>query len=75
MSLHGGNGQGDLFRRYPFPLRGKILKRLELVEVGGRDINVIQAEQLVVNHWLLSGLLAAIALKPGTLDWIDGPKG
>ncbi len=73
VSFGAGEEKGDLFRRYPFPIRGRALKKLELVHVGGREINMIQAQHLVLNHWLFTGLLIAITIDSRVLDWLQHP--
>jgi hypothetical protein len=60
VSLRSADGPGDLFRPYPFPLSARI-RRIEMVHVGGRDVNVIQATHLGLNHLLFTGVLAGVA--------------
>jgi hypothetical protein len=66
--------QGDLFRRYPFALPGRLLPRLEMTRVGGRDINLIQAHHLLSSAWGWSAAATALAVRPDLLDGFAGPR-
>jgi hypothetical protein len=66
--------QGDLFRPYPFTLPGRLLPRLEMTRVGGRDLNVIQAHHLLSSAWGWSAAAAALAVRPDLLAAFAGPR-
>jgi hypothetical protein len=66
--------KGDLFRPYPFDLPGRLLPRMEVMRVGGRDINVIQAHHLLSSGWGWSAAAVALAVRPGLLAAFAGPR-
>ena len=73
VSLGGPHG-GDLFRPYPFDLHLDFLRSLQMVQVGGKEINFLQAEHLLVNTFLFSGLVVLLSLRPGLLRGFFGPR-
>jgi len=66
--------QGDLFRRYPFPLPGRRLERVEILRIGRREVNVIQAHHLLSATWGWGAAAALLALRPNLLDYFAGPR-
>lgn len=67
------SAQGDLFRRYPFHLPAA-LRRFELVRIGDRELNVLQAHHLLTATWTLAATMAALAARPDLLVVFVGPR-
>jgi hypothetical protein len=64
---------GDLFRPYPFDLRNRWLKKMEMVKLGGKSFNLLQAQHLLLNHWMYLVVFAWFAFDPLSLkNWLKG---
>ncbi|MCP3803440.1 hypothetical protein NLX83_29610 [Allokutzneria sp. A3M-2-11 16] len=66
---------GDLFRPYPFDLHSGLLERVQLLDVGGVRLNVLQAAHLACSHVALMGSVVALAIAgPPLLQRFAGPR-
>jgi hypothetical protein len=65
----------DLFRPYPFNLHSALLNRIQMTDIGGRRINLLQATHLAFSHMALMGTIVALAiLGPSALARFAGPR-
>lgn len=62
VSMRSADGPGDLFRPYPFALP-EAVRRLEMMSIGDRSVNVVQALHLGLNHYLFTCVLGWLALR------------
>lgn len=65
--------KGDLFRPYPFDLKLAFFKRIEMVQVFSRPVNLLQLTHLAFSHILLTMCFLWIALEPAALHFFAGP--
>jgi hypothetical protein len=65
--------KGDLFRPYPFDLKLKVLKRIQMLRLGSRPVNVLQLSHLAFSHILLTVCFLWVGLEPSALHFIAGP--
>jgi hypothetical protein len=70
----GGPHGGDLFRPYPFDLRLDLPRSLQMIRIGGKAINFLRAEHLLVNTFLFSGVVVLLALRPKLVHAFFGPR-
>lgn len=65
----------DLFRPYPFDLHSDLLERIQMQDMGGWSLNILQAHHLAFAHIALMGAILAFAVVgPMVLRQFAGPR-